>query len=161
MSGTTYDDDNRHIGDPPPLLNADFEADVQCAITSTAPVLITAPADVATEIARRIHRSGLNRRGPFVTLDCKAAGLPEQLAVVFDTASPNGTVFLRDVDHLAPSLQSLLYTRIVPLGVRVIAATSASLLFATLQETFDERLFYRLNQIHLVAPNTEEAAGAA
>jgi DNA-binding NtrC family response regulator len=70
-------------------------------------------------------------------------------------------VFLRDVARLAPALQACLYTQIVPLGVRVIAATSASLLLASAEGTFDERLFYRLNQIHLIAPRTASPIGAA
>jgi transcriptional regulator of acetoin/glycerol metabolism len=162
MSGTTYDDDNRHMGDPPPFgANAEFEADVQCALTNTAPVLITAAPDLATAIARRIHRNSLNRRGPFLTLDCGRLNLPEQLDAAFESAAPTGTVFLRDVDKLAPALQAELYSRIVPLGVRVIAATSVSLLLAAAHGKFEERLFYRLNQIHLVAPLVNSPAGAA
>ena len=151
MSGTIHDDNNQHLKALSPGLSAEFEADVQCALTNTSPVLITAPADVATVVARRIHRDSLNRRGPFLTLDCGRAQMPEQLAMAFDTAAPAGTIFLRDVDRLAPPLQELLFSRIVPLGVRVIAGTSVSLLHAAADGAFDERLFYRLNQIHLVA----------
>lgn len=152
MSGPTHDNGNRYP-EPSPAhgLGADFEADMQCALTNMSPVLITAPAEVATEIAARIHRSSLNRKGAFLTLDCALTQHPEQLDVVFDAAAPSGTVFLRDIDRLPPPLQSQLYVRIIPLGVRVIAATSVSLLRAAAQGAFEERLFYRLNQIHLVA----------
>ena len=160
MSGTIYDDNSQQFGNLPPGLSAEFEADVQCALTNTSPVLISAPADVATVVARRIHRNSLNRRGPFLTLDCSRAQVPEQLAMAFDTAAPAGTVFLRDVDRLAPALQALLFSRIVPLGVRVIAGTSVSLLRAAEDGAFDERLFYRLNQIHLVASRPDNAACA-
>lgn len=162
MSGTTSNDDNRYIGDPPSLgLSAEFEADVQCAMTNTSPVLITAPTDVASALARRIHRSSLNRRGAFLTLDCAGTHAPEQLSAAFEAAAPSGSVFLRDVDRLSPDLQKLLYSRIVPLGVRVLAGTSVSLLCAAAQGTFNEGLFYRLNQIHLVAARTIEPLGAA
>ena len=162
MSGTTQDDANRHAGDAgAPKLNAEFEADLQCALTNTSPVLITAPADVATAVAARIHRNSLNRKSAFLTLDCGRTQLPEQLEVVFETAGPRGTVFLRDVDRLAPALQALLYFRIAPLGVRVIAATSVSLLCASAQGTFDEGLFYRLNQIHLMAEQATSPSDAA
>ncbi|MGH9349039.1 MAG: sigma 54-interacting transcriptional regulator [Vicinamibacterales bacterium] len=161
MSGRTHDDTNRP-GHPAALgLDADFETDLRCALTNTSPVLITAPADVATAVATRIHRNGVNRTGAFLTIDCGKAHLPEQLDMVFDSAAPRGTVFLRDVDRLGPALQSLLYFRIVPLGVRVIAATSASLLCALTQGTFDERLFYRLNQIHLVAAQPSDPCAVA
>lgn len=142
-------------------LDAEFEADLQCALTNTSPVLITAPAEVAVAVAARIHRNSLNRRGAFLTVDCGRTHLPEQLDVVFDTAAPRGTVFLRDVDRLAPALQALLYFRIAPLGVRVIAATSVSLLCAASEGAFDERLFYRLNQIHLVAAQPTTRMGNA
>jgi DNA-binding NtrC family response regulator len=162
MSGTTSDDDNRYMGNlPSPGLSAEFEADVQCAMTNTSPVLITAPADVATAIARRIHRNSLNRRGAFLTLDCGRTHSPEQLSAVFEAAEPLGSIFLRDVDRLPTELQALLYSRIVPLGVRVMAGTSVSLLCASAQGTFNEGLFYRLNQIHLVAVHTTSPAGAA
>ena len=151
MSGTTYDDNNQPLDLPTLGLSAEFEADVQCALTNTSPVLITAPAHVAAAVARRIHRNSLNRRGAFLTVDCGRTHLPEQLSTMFDTAAPSGTIFLRDVDRLAPALQEALYSRIVPLGVRVIAGTSVSLLNAAETGSFDERLFYRLNQIHLVA----------
>jgi len=160
MSGTTYDDNNQHLDLPPLGFGAEFEADVQCAVTNTSPVLITAPADVAAAVARRIHRNSLNRRGSFLTVDCRRTQRPEQLITVFDTAAPAGTVFLRDVDRLAPALQELLFSRIVPLGVRIIAGTSVSLLNAAATGAFDERLFYRLNQIHLVA-QPGAATGAA
>lgn len=161
MSGRTHDDTNRPGHLPAPGLDAEFEADLQCALTNTSPVLITGPADVATAVAARIHRNSLNRKGAFLTVDCGRTQLPEQLDMVFDTAAPRGTVFLRDVDRLAPALQRLLYFRIAPLGVRVIAATSVSLLWALTQGTFDERLFYRLNQIHLVAAQPSGSSTAA
>ncbi len=161
MSGSIEDDADRHSPYPPaPRLDPEFEADLQCALTNTSPVLITAPADVATAVASRIHQSSLNRKGAFLTVDCARTNLPEQLEVVFDTAAPGGTVFLRDVDRLSPCLQALLYFRIAPLGVRVIAATSVSLLLASTKGTFDERLFYRLNQIHLVAKQPASPAHA-
>jgi DNA-binding NtrC family response regulator len=152
MSGTTNDERNQWRGDAPaPDAGAEFEADLQCALRNTSPVLITAPAGFAEEVATRIHRQGPNRRGAFLTIDCGKTHRPEQLEVVFEAAAPRGTVFLRDVDRLAPTLQTLLFVRMAPLGVRVIAATSESLLSATAKGTFDERLFYRLNQIHLIA----------
>ncbi len=161
MSGRTHDD-NRYPGNATsPGLDAEFEADLQCALTNTSPVLITGPADMAAAVAMRIHRNSLNRRGAFMAVDCGRTHAAEQLQLVFDTAAPRGTVFLRDVDRLAPDLQAQLYFRIAPLGVRVIAATSVSLLCAAAQGAFDERLFYRLNQIHLIASQPADPGGAA
>lgn len=155
MSRTTHDDTDRFPEHPRGYrLDPDFEADLECTLTNTSPVLITAPPQVAAAVASRIHRNSLNRKGAFLTIDCARARKPEQLALAFDTAAPRGTLFLRDVDQLDPALQSFLYFRIAPQGVRVIAATSVSLLCASAQGTFDERLFYRLNQIHLIVPQS-------
>jgi DNA-binding NtrC family response regulator len=162
MSGPMQDDANRRTGVPPTLgLGAELEADLQCAFTNTLPVLITAPGDVAGTLASRIHRNGLNRKAPFMTIDCARTHLPEQLEAAFESVGPKGTVFLRDVDRLSPTLQAHLHFRIVPRGVRVIAATSISLLRAATLGAFSERLFYRLNQIHLVASHAAGYPGAA
>jgi DNA-binding NtrC family response regulator len=162
MSGPMQDDANRRSGVSPTLgLGAELEADLQCALTNTLPVLITAPADVATTLASRIHRNGLNRKGQFLTIDCGRMHVAQQLEAALDSVGPKGTVFLRDVDRLSPTLQAHLHFRIVPRGVRVIAATSVSLLRAATLGTFSERLFYRLNQIHLVASHTAGYTGAA
>jgi DNA-binding NtrC family response regulator len=161
MSGTTDDDDNRFTGERHFPLDAEFEMDLQCALTNTSPVLITAPIEIGAAVARRIHFSGVNRRGAFLTVDCRRTQLPEQLIMAFETASPRGTVFLQEVDRLAPALQQLLFFQIAPSGVRVIAGTSTSLVLAATQGTFDERLFYRLNQIHLVAAHHTVPSGAA
>jgi DNA-binding NtrC family response regulator len=153
MSGTIDDERNGWRGPAPaPMIGPEFEADFQCALRNSSPVLITAPSAVAEEVATRIHQDGLNRRGVFLTVDCGRTNRPEQIEMVFETAGPRGTVFLRDVDRLAPALQMALYLRMAPLGVRVIAGTSESLLNAAAAGKFDERLFYRLNQIHLIAP---------
>ena len=162
MSGPTQDDTNRRMGHPPTFgLGAELEADMQCAMTNSSPVLITAPADVAVTLASRIHRNGLNRKGAFLTIDCGRTHQAEQIEVAFDAAGPKGTVFLRDVDRLSPALQRHLSHHILPLGVRVIAATSVSLLRESILGTFDEQLFYRLNQIHLVAAPASGYSGTA
>ena len=162
MSGTMNDERNgwRERAPAPPI-GGEFEADLQVALKNTSPVLITASSQVAEEVAIRIHRNGLNRRGAFLTVDCGRTQRPEQLETVFETAAPSGTVFLRDVHRLAPALQTALYLRVAPFGVRIIAATSESLVNAAANGTFDERLFYRLNQIHLIASHTSDRAPAA
>ncbi len=162
MSGIIDDERNEwRRRAPGPPIGVEFEADLQCALTNTSPVLITGPSEFAEELATRIHRYGLNGRGAFLTIDCGRTHGPEQLEVIFETAAPRGTVFLRDVDRLTPALQMALYIRMAPLGVRVIAATSESLLTAAAKGNFDERLFYRLNQIHLMASPASDRFPAA
>lgn len=152
MSGRTEDGGDSYPGvTTAPGLDAEFEADLQCAFSSTSPVLITGPADVTAALARQIHRNSLNHKCGFLVVDCHRVTLPEQLEAAFHAVAPRGAIFLRDVDRLTPAMQTILYIRMTPLGVRVIAGSSVNLLRAAAQGTFDERLFYRLNQIHLVA----------
>jgi DNA-binding NtrC family response regulator len=160
MTGTLYDDDRPYTGKPPSAVS-EFEADLQCAASNTAPVLITAPPDVAVSAASRIHRNSANCGAAFLTVDCGRTKLPEQLEAVFECASPRGTIFLLNVDRLPAALQSLLFFRMAPLGVRIIAATAVNLLQAAAEGRFDERLFYRLNQIHVIAPYHNTPRGAA
>ena len=151
MTRTTYDDDKRYSGELPAAGLSEFETDIRCACASNAPVLITAPTDVALATASRIHRDSTHP-GTLLTVDCTRTRLPEQLEAVFECAAPRGTIFLLHIDRLAPALQSLLFFRMASAGVRIIAATSVNLVRAAAEGTFDERLFYRLNQIHVVAP---------
>jgi transcriptional regulator of acetoin/glycerol metabolism len=162
MSGTPHDDSNRHLNHAPSRgIDTEFEADLQCALANRSPVLITAPPDLASAVASRIHQSGHDRRGAFLTVDCSRTVRPEQIDIAFEAAGPRGTVYLRDVDRLPRPIQDQLYVRIMPLGVRVIAGTSVSLLCASAAGEFDERLFYRLNQIHLVPARPGGVVGSA
>ena len=73
----------------------------------------------------------------------------------------SGTLFLDEVGRLSPQLQDrLLETLSVPADprgprpfrARVMASTSESLIQRALEGTFNDRLLYRLNTIHIVVP---------
>ena len=135
-------------------------------------------------IAKTLHR--LSRRGtrPFITVSC--AALPE---TVFETelfgreAAPGGvrrsagriekaergTLFLDDIECLAPPLQAKLLSVIEertfwPEGageprhadIRVIAASKTDLAEAVSQGDFRADLFYQLNAVTLTAPPLRE-----
>ncbi len=134
---------------PPEAAAQDFQGDLQCAVTSAVPVLITGPSDVADQIAHHIHRAGRSTK-PFVMVD--AATASDSVRLAFESAAPEGVLVLRNVDRLAATEQPSLRDHLDQPGVRVIATTAVNLFALVERGGFDERLFYRLNQIHLVPP---------
>jgi DNA-binding NtrC family response regulator len=139
-------------------------------------ILLTGTTDAAEaeRIARHIHGLSGWRWGQFVVVDC---GWPESLleqlfeilrphpeAVIVGEPQPRllqaGTIFLREIGKLPPSLQVRLADALAGASGsrgrtrsrwRVMASTSESLLERVQSGTFDDRLFYRLNMLHLVS----------
>jgi DNA-binding NtrC family response regulator len=116
----------------------------------------------AEEIARRVHGLARGRPGRFRAVNC---GWPESLLdqQLFYALRPgsSGTVFLEEVGRLSPELQERLFETLDstadprgprPPRARVMASTSESLVQRALEGTFNERLLYRLNAIHVVVP---------
>lgn len=80
-----------------------------------------------------------------------------------------GTLLLRDIDRLGPKFQVRLADALGELRAhsthrrvrrRVMASTSESLLNRLNDGSFDARLFYRLNVIHLVLPEVDESGSS-
>jgi len=73
-------------------------------------------------------------------------------------ASTGGSMLMTDVEEMPASVQGLLVQLLADLqsarapsaAVRVISGTTVSLLDRIAAGTFSERLFYRLNLLHLV-----------
>jgi len=156
-------------------MSALSEVDLTSAVHSDACVLLTGKKNAARAVAGRIHSLSGGRQGPLTIVDC---GGPEEiveralfgvLAEAESTTSPEPqpplaqtrTVLLQDVGRLGPDVQSRLAERLVGLRgkrqpgsslCRLMASTSEPLLPRVLDGTFDDRLFYRLNVIHLVIP---------
>lgn len=132
--------------------------------------------------ARTIHYSSARRNGPFVPVNCGAipellfenelfghvrgaytdARQPVEGLV---SVAEGGTLFLDEVDALSPASQvkmlRLLQEREYrPLGsaqarradIRLIAATNANLRLLSLQRSFRDDLYYRMNTIELRIP---------
>jgi DNA-binding NtrC family response regulator len=153
-----------------------FEDDIHLAVRSAAPVLLTGGAHATQALAYRIHSSSGWRYGPFVTVDCTSdhdesleASLFEAVFppdVASDTGGPTlqlaqpGTVLVKEVGRLSRPLQEKFADRLGEITAfrvpgrscrRVIATTSEPLLPRVEDGTFDDRLYYRLNVIHLMA----------
>jgi DNA-binding NtrC family response regulator len=139
-------------------------------------ILLTGTTSVLTT-ARRIHDFRGRRLGPFIGVDC---GLPDRVIErrVFDVLrndDPEGgeprrtlpmgaTILLEEVWKLSPEQQARLLDALDDparnrgprrLRARVIASSSIPLLDRVLDGTFNDRLFYRLNAVHLVLPEDE------
>ncbi len=137
---------------------------------SDAPVLIYGEEGTERQtVAEAIHNISLRRGGPFVRVDAKAigqegdngrAGLLEALK-----KASGGTLFIKDVDRLSPSLQSGLIKLLTadgavradaqPLyspGVRVMASSGVCLQNMVRDGFFHEELFYLLHGLTLQIP---------
>jgi DNA-binding NtrC family response regulator len=151
------------------------DLDLAWAAQVDASILFTGSAHAAT-LARRIHAVSGWRWGPFLMVDC---GWPEAMLEqrLFDVLRPSsegvaagepqlrllqpGTIFLHEVGKLGRPLQVRLADALVSSSrageqrrprYRIMASTSKSLLHGVAAGTFDDRLFYRLNMLHVVLP---------
>ena len=146
------------------------ELDIMHAAETDACVLLTGdPADSAP-LAYQIHCLSARRDREFMVLDCGSAShIVEKRLDTWVAARTNGcgdlpmpaigTVLLKDVNRLQPSLQRKLaaalikkFTRLGERGPRLIATSGECLTRRVSEGTFDDELFYRLNMIHMVLP---------
>ena len=133
----------------------------RCSATT---VLISADCSAAVErVARRIHAASGRAPSPFIRV--AAANLPIDAAVLTKTCADvletvgDGTLLLTDVEQMPAIVQDQLIETLAWLHAvreptcrgRLIAGTSAVLHERIADGTFCERLFYRLNIIHVVA----------
>ena len=154
---------------------------------SRSTVLIEGDSGTGKELfARAIHNNSLNRRGPFVAVNC--AALPDTLieselfgykAGAFTDAKRDkpgrfaqahqGTIFLDEIADISPAIQirllRVLETRqyeplgaiqSTPTNARVVAATHRNLEKLIQEGKFREDLYYRLNVVNISLPPLKE-----
>ncbi len=140
-------------------------------------------------LARAIHYNGPRQAAPFVDINCAAipeqlleselfghekgafTGAVSAKPGLFEVAH-GGTIFLDEVATLSLSLQGKLLrvleqrtvrrvggTALVPVDVRVIAATHVHLAEAARSGAFRTDLYYRLNVVNLTLPALRERGG--
>jgi DNA-binding NtrC family response regulator len=148
--------------------------------TTDAAVLIQGESGTGKELAARaIHYNSERGSGPFVVVSCGAlrgglldvelfgsgAADGEVPEVGRFELADGGTIFLSDIDEISPSAQgrvlSILesghferpHTRnVVPINVRVVAATNRSLVDRMKDGSFRVDLFYRLKVVTIFMP---------
>ncbi len=154
-------------GDELALLAVD---DQDAASRSASRLLITASTrDGIESLARRVHLAGLGAELPFVhtwarDLPTEAGALRDHCRSLLDAAA-GGTLLIADIEEMPPVVQDVLIEVLAALelsrppsaAVRFISGTTESLLDRVCAGTFSERLFYRLNIIHLVVGNGSHA----
>lgn len=137
--------------------------DESVASRSAARLLITASTQGAVEaLARRIHGAGGRAELPFVhvwacDLPATTEALREYCAGILDAAA-GGSLLIGDVEEMPPIVQDVWLELLDGLedarhrsaAVRLMSGTTVSLLHRVTDGTFSDRLFYRLNIIHLM-----------
>jgi Nif-specific regulatory protein len=149
---------------------------------STVNVLITGESGTGKElVARAIHYNSTRARRPLVALNCAALpdslveselfGIERGVATgvegrigKFETAN-GGTLFLDEIGDLSLTAQAKILRvlqerviervggrRMIPVDVRILAATNKDLEGEIKKGTFREDLYYRLNVIHIHMP---------
>jgi len=181
--GKSWEINQEFIGSSNPMLEV-FSMIRKVAPTEL-PVLIAGESGTGKELtAMSIHERSLRRDGPFVPVNC--ASIPEHLLETelfgsekgndfpiskigkFEYAN-NGTIFLKEVGELSPSLQAKLLRfledkTIEKIGARerqkidarLITSTSTDLRQAVLKNTFRKDLFYRLDSFRINLPPLRE-----
>ncbi len=177
----------REIVGQSPALKAALERAARVVPHRDATILVTGETGTGKELlARALHYGGPRAAAPFVEVNCAALPAPLLESELFGhergaftdakTAKPGlfevaqgGTMFLDEVDHLAPELQGKLLraldqksvrrlgaTASRTFDVRIVAATNADLTAAVHAGRFREDLFYRLNVVALELPPLRE-----
>ncbi|WP_310598458.1 sigma-54 dependent transcriptional regulator [Aeromonas aquatica] len=133
-------------------------------------------------LAQYIHINSRRAKGPFVAINCAAIPDSMLEAILFGHTkgaftgahtgqagkfeqADNGTLFLDEIAEMPPALQAKLLrviqereverlgsNKVIPLNIRIIAATNQNLKEAVAQGLFREDLFYRLDVLPLAIP---------
>jgi two-component system response regulator AtoC len=182
---TTFED---IIGSSEPMQQL-FSLIAQLAGTDTTVLITGESGTGKELVARAIHFNGTRRSGPFVAVDCAAipedlleselfghekgafTDATAQRLGKFEMAH-GGTLMLDEIGNMARAMQAKLLraletreiqrvggTRLIPVDVRIIAATNMDLRSAIQRGDFREDLYYRLNVVNIHVPPLRERRG--
>jgi hypothetical protein len=128
------------------------EAEIGLAAARDCPVLITGDVELARILARTIHDASIRRTGPFIVTDCRQ----DRSILSAATQAMHGTLFLHHADSLSATIQGEVMQLLANDDTteprrrpRIMAGDSGRLFGRVGEGTFDQRLFYRLNVIHV------------
>ncbi len=140
-----------------------LEEEIGCAARTNVPVLISGDPDEGREIACAIDRRSQSPAGTVKVIDCRQSGAFDRV-MAFDPedratshADRTSILLLQEVYALSPDEQAEVDHRLAQMraegpsdGLRIMASSSAPLFERVRAGSFDERLFYRLNVIHMI-----------
>lgn len=132
---------------------------LQMVAPTDAPVMLLGQVGTGRKrLAQELHELSLRRRSPFV---CLQAPLLQDLDAAF--AAEGGTLFLGDLEQLAPALQNALFGLLETgrlegraLNLRLVVSAGAALARLVEQGGFRQDLYYRLNVVPLEVPTLVE-----
>jgi two-component system response regulator GlrR len=120
-------------------------------------VFITGEPGTGKELlAQSIHRASARRESSFISIDCSSldgsspSGEADLNAALDEAAG--GTIFLRNVDDLAPAIQARLSRRLTSADVRVIATSNQRPDELAAEGRFSRELLDRLSAVHIELP---------
>jgi transcriptional regulator of acetoin/glycerol metabolism len=144
---------------------ADLEDDVEIAARTRVPVLITAPPEKALSIAQAIA-TRTNPAGAAAMRVCDTSAGDDVMAALAEnrlkaSMSRGTTTFLLREVHMLSEIEQEAIMRLLDTRPsraldetpRIITTSSVSLFDRVQQGAFDERLFHRLNAIHIMVPS--------
>jgi DNA-binding NtrC family response regulator len=154
---------DRNCGNEQPAVPPRLEEDIGCAARSSVPVLITGDPEDGREIACAIDRRSASPSGAVEVVDCRKGGALTRVMSYApgDWRPPQGRraaiLLLQEVNALSLPEQAEVDSQLAELRtsrrgehVRIMASSSTPLFDRVLEGSFDERLYYRLNVIHMV-----------
>ena len=153
---------DRDCGDEGLHVPAGLEEDIGCAARSDVPVLIIGDPEDGKEIACAIDRRSRAPKGRVEVVDCRQDGalgrvMSYEPSESCDYGERSSILLLQEVHALSLPEQAEFEDRLEELrtarrsdGIRIIASSSAPLFEKVQDGSFDERLYYRLNVIHMV-----------
>jgi hypothetical protein len=137
--------------------------DIHVAARTKVPVLISAPADCAVNVARAIAAlAGAWKANDVVVCNCKAGddlGSVASAQLVCGRQPGDLILLLQEVHALGAADQAALANLIAAWHAgrsapRIISTCSVSLFDRVRAGAFDEQLFYNLNALHIVIRTT-------
>jgi hypothetical protein len=149
-----------------PTSGSAVDSDIRLAAKSAVPVLISAELSASREIACELDRRSRSPCGAVRIVDCRHHDAPAAITSLIDR-NTNGRgadrveiLLLEEVHALSPHDQGLLERQLEALllhssshpGVRVVASSTEPLFERVLERSFQARLYYLLNMIHIVVP---------
>lgn len=153
----------RECGNEQPYVPPRLDEDIGCAARSDVSVLITGDPEDGREIACAIDRRSRAPKGTVEVIDCRQQGaFSRAMSLAPRERTPShpdraSILLLQEVHALSLNEQAEVDHRLAEMrasprsgGIRIMASSSAPLFERVREGSFHERLFYRLNVIHMI-----------